>query len=320
MEAELDSNIVPISRYCHNLIPTGLTLKNSLAKIGSITVARWLLACLPLIAAGSVHAQSAESLVDLINDYRADPGSCDGRAADPVPPLARHAGLSRVRVPPGGYLDQALERAGYPGAHAKIIAISGLRDASSAMDAIWRTQCRTLLSTQFTAVGAARNGDTWQIVLARPAPPSRVAQLPDARDTANIILEAVNRARATDRNCGERHFTAAPALSLNRALGSAALAHSLDMARQGYFSHQGKDGREVADRAVQAGYRWRGIGENIAMGQETPDEVVAGWLASPGHCANIMNRWFTEMGAAYAISGGREKGRPYWTQVFGQPR
>jgi uncharacterized protein YkwD len=47
--------------------------------------------------------------------------------------------------------------------------------------------------------------------------------------------------------------------------------------------------------------------------------TVGGWLTSPGHCANIMNRDFTEMGAAYAINPGRERGRVYWTQVFGRP-
>jgi hypothetical protein len=72
----------------------------------------------------------------------------------------------------------------------------------------------------------------------------------------------------------------------------AALAHSLDMARQRYFSHQGKDGRQVGERALQAGYHWRRIGENIAVEQESADEAVAGWLSIPGHCANIMNRDF----------------------------
>jgi uncharacterized protein YkwD len=69
---------------------------------------------------------------------------------------------------------------------------------------------------------------------------------------------------------------------------------------------------------VQAGYRWSGIGENIASGQESVDQVMAGWLASPGHCANIMDRWFTEMGGAFAVAGG--PGRAYWTQVFGTPK
>ena len=174
------------------------------------------------------------------------------------------------------------------------------------------------MSTQFTEVAAGRNGDSWFIVLARPATP--VARLPDARQTGRLILDAVNKARAIDRYCGERPFTAVPALTWNQALGDAATAHSVDMARHGYFSHQGRDGREVADRAVQAGYRWRGIGENIAAGQQTPEAAVAGWLASPGHCANIMDRSFKNMGAAYAVSTGNDKLHVYWTQVFGSPR
>jgi uncharacterized protein YkwD len=288
-------------------------------KIASMPLARCLLVCLPLISA-SAHAQDRDSLVDLINDYRADPRSCDGWQADPVEALAQHRALGRVFVEPGGSLQQALGRAGYAGAHAKALYITGPRDAYAAMDAFQRAYCKILLSTEFTAVGAGRTGDTWQVVFARPAAPRPVARLPDARDASQILLEAVNRARATDRSCGSRHFAAAPALTLNRALGAAAQAHSTDMARQDYFSHQGKDGREVEQRAVQAGYRWRGIGENIALGQGTPEEAMAGWLASPGHCANIMNRWFTEMGAAFATGGGRDRSRIYWTQVFGQPR
>ncbi|PIL40984.1 CAP domain-containing protein [Massilia psychrophila] len=86
------------------------------------------------------------------------------------------------------------------------------------------------------------------------------------------------------------------------------------------FRPHGKDGREVAERAVRAGYRWRGIGENIAAGQASPEEAMAGWLASPGHCANIMDRSFTEMGGAYGTNVVGEQPRVYWTQVFGQPR
>jgi uncharacterized protein YkwD len=282
-----------------------------------------LLALAALAAALPAHAQDGGSLVDLINDYRADPGSCEGRRADPTAPLAQHPALNRLPMAPGAHLQQALERAGYPVAYAQAITISGPRDAYAAMDAIAGSQCGVLLSPQFSSIGVRRSGDNWLVVLARPAPPSSPspsARLPEARDTADFFLRAVNRARAIDRYCGERQFTAAPALKWSTALAEAARAHSQDMARQRYFSHTGKDGRQVADRAVRAGFRWRGIGENIAAGQASPEEAMAGWLASPGHCANIMDRSFTEMGAAYGTNAGGEQPHIYWTQVFGQPR
>ena len=75
----------------------------------------------------------------------------------------------------------------------------------------------------------------------------------------------------------------------------------------------------VRERATQAGYRWRTIGENIATGQGAPKQVVAGWLASPQHCSNIMQPAFTEMGAAYFVNRERDTAI-YWTQVFGTPR
>jgi uncharacterized protein YkwD len=295
-------------------------LKNTFTATGPITMMRWVLACATLCAAASAHAQDRAPMVDLINAYRAAPGTCEGRQAVPVAPLAPEPALARVQVASGAFLEQALERAGYPVARAEAIHVSGAANARSVMDAIEQKYCRTLLSTQFSAIGITRTGDQWLIVLAQPAPPSPVSRLPDLRDAGERILEAVNAVRATGTRCGEQRFAAVPALSWNDALGNAALAHSADMARQRYFSHIGKDGRAVADRALQAGYRWRRVGENIASGLDSAEEAVSGWLSSPGHCANIMNRDFTEMGAAYAISSSREVARIYWTQVFGTPR
>jgi uncharacterized protein YkwD len=65
------------------------------------------------------------------------------------------------------------------------------------------------------------------------------------------------------------------------------------------------------------GYTWRLVGENIASGQPTPEDAVAGWLDSPGHCVNLMDPRFTETGAAYAVSAHHIV---YWTQEFGLPR
>jgi uncharacterized protein YkwD len=59
-------------------------------------------------------------------------------------------------------------------------------------------------------------------------------------------------------------------------------------------------------------------GENIALGPQSADEVVDGWLASPGHCANIMDSRFRHIGVGLAT--GRGRGQIYWVQTFGAPR
>jgi uncharacterized protein YkwD len=273
-----------------------------------------------MLASPTVHAQQRDPLVALINAYRSAPGSCDGWRASPVSPLAPQPALSRIKVTPGAFLDQVLARAGYPVARAEAIAISGAADAREAMAIIEQRYCRTLLREDFSAIGASRNGDSWLVVLAQPAPPSPILLLGDTRDVGRSILREVNEARAAGKTCGDAQFGAVPALAWNSALGDAALSHSLDMASQHFFQHKGKDGRLVGDRASEAGYRWRRVGENIAAGQESGKYAVAGWLSSPGHCANIMNPAFTEMGAAYAVDTSRDTPRVYWTQVFGAPR
>ncbi|MCT4956219.1 CAP domain-containing protein, partial [Pseudomonas aeruginosa] len=72
------------------------------------------------------------------------------------------------------------------------------------------------------------------------------------------------------------------------------------------------------DRAELAGYSGGLIGENIAAGQDGVDKVVDGWLASPGHCANLMNPGYRELGAAYATDPKSDAGI-YWTAMFGSP-
>lgn len=279
-----------------------------------------LLLCAALGHAAPAWAQERDRLIELINDYRAAPQSCAGRRSRALPALASHPALASVHVASGRFLDQALEGAGYAVARAEAITISGPAEAREVMTEIGQRYCRTLLSKEFSAIGVNRSGASWQIVFAQPAAPPRVVQLPGQRDTALAILQAVNATRAAGALCGERRHPPVPPLSLNGALGDAAMVHSVDMAAQRYLSHQGKDGRAVSDRALQAGYLWRAVGENIAVGQESAEDVVTGWIDSPGHCANIMNAGFSDMGAAYAIHGAGRTARVYWTQVFGRLR
>lgn len=266
---------------------------------------------------GAAHAQTDSRLVSLINAYRAAPAACEGSRPAPAPALRANTTLSQIRIGAGTFPESALERAGYYATQSEIIHVGGPTDAAAVMAFIRQPYCRALLDARFTEIGTSRRGEEWTIVLARPM---TALALPSQEVTGRQILDAVNQARAKPRTCGTRSFRATTPLAWNGALAAAALDHSRDMAANRRFSHQGTDGSDVATRATRAGYRWRLIGENIASGQTSAQEAVAGWLDSPGHCANIMNPAFTEMGAGYAISQARMPGFAYWTQVFGVPR
>lgn len=288
--------------------------------------AAWAAGTTSLLLAPTAHAQpqqstaAADPLAPLINAYRANPGACNGQPAAPTEPLAPHPALAQLRIGAGTFLEPALEAAGYPVDSAQAVYVTGPDNARAAMDVLQQKYCAALLNPRFSAVGSQRDGATWTVVLARPAAPLPSATYPDWRDAGRLILAQVNAARAGARMCGDQAYPAVAPLRWNDALGNAALAHSRDMATRRYFSHRARDGSQVAQRATRAGYGWRRIGENIAFGQRTPEEAVAGWLDSPGHCANIMNGGFTEMGAAYGVTPERRTGIIYWTQAFGAPR
>lgn len=133
------------------------------------------------------------------------------------------------------------------------------------------------------------------------------------------ILEHVNNARSQARLCGEEKFEAAAPLTWNCKLEAAARAHTKDMAEKRYFSHTSPGGTGIRERVNSEDYDWIAVGENIAAGQPSASAVVRGWLSSPGHCSNIMNANFTEMGAAKVEEPG-SRYSPYWTQVLAKPR
>lgn len=112
----------------------------------------------------------------------------------------------------------------------------------------------------------------------------------------------------------ERTAAGCPEVQTDDRLQQAARGHSEDMATHNYFSHTSRDGRSPFDRMRDAGYP-NPAGENIAMGLRTPAQVMAGWMDSPGHRANIQNCSHRAIGVGLAYD---ERGRPYWTQVFGR--
>jgi uncharacterized protein YkwD len=129
------------------------------------------------------------------------------------------------------------------------------------------------------------------------------------------VLVLLNALRENTIDCGTTGvFPPAPSLAMEPHLRCAARLHSLDMHTRNFFDHVNPDGRTPSERVTQAGYSWSTTGENIAGGQSSPQVVMDGWTSSDGHCSNMMNASFEDIGIGYYPGG------PYgtsWTQNFG---
>lgn len=274
------------------------------------------LAC--LLLAATLHDAAAAGFHDTLDELRAGRLGCP--AAGGAPAFVPRPELERVarNLAYGGDLKSSMAQSGYRAFRSYAIHIEGSRlQAQAAALLAKHGYCRQLQDPALRDAGFYLHEDNLWVVLAAPFAPSPGITGPAA---GRRVLELVNQARAGPRNCGERPFAAAPAVRWNDTLAEASRRHAEDMAQHDYFSHTGRDRSNPAQRVERAGYRYRATGENIAGGaQMTPEDAVAGWIKSPGHCANLMNPAFTEMGVAYAINAKSEMGM-YWAQVFGTPR
>lgn len=133
----------------------------------------------------------------------------------------------------------------------------------------------------------------------------------DARRVRRELLDAVNRERAVHR--------VAP-VHASPILERAAQGHADDMLARGYYAHESPDHTMVLGRTREAGYVADVVGENIAKGQRSVEEVMAGWMESPEHRKNILNPMFTEAGFGIALGKMPDGDDVLWVQVFGRPR
>jgi uncharacterized protein YkwD len=137
--------------------------------------------------------------------------------------------------------------------------------------------------------------------------------------THQAMLSVINTARAETRMCGSTEYPGQPPLQWSGSLAEVARIHSMDMAREGYFSHTSLDGTSMGDRVFPY---WTGtrVGENIAASSiDRSDSYVVGlWLDSPGHCALIMNPDFTHagVGSGHNVENGYTY-HHFWTLDFG---
>ena len=217
----------------------------------------------------------------------------------------------------GETLQNAASRAGYRYVTSASVQITNVPDDRDVERIVVRQFCAQVTGRDLRDIGTYRRGsDVWVMVAAPFSPPSGA----DRGAISRRVLDLTNQARSQGRRCGAEVFPAAPPLVLAPpALERAAREHSQDMANHDYIDHTGRDGSTPADRVTRTGYKWRSIGENLASGIMTPEDVVRGWVGSPHHCENLMSARFTQMAVAYAVNPS-SSGGIYWTQVFGTPR
>ncbi|HIS20141.1 MAG TPA: hypothetical protein IAB43_04030 [Candidatus Spyradocola merdavium] len=122
------------------------------------------------------------------------------------------------------------------------------------------------------------------------------------QEAAEAVASLVNAARQ-DAGLSE--------LELDADLCAAAQARAQEIAQS--FSHTRPDGSSCFTILEELGISYRAAGENIAMGQRTPEEVMDGWMNSSGHRANILNGTFTSIGVGYYVDGA---GAAHWVQIF----
>jgi uncharacterized protein YkwD len=271
--------------------------------------------CLLVLLAGlSANPATRADTVSAVQLLRE--GGCGG-ILPPARPLHHSALLDRAAklwAGAGNSPAAAAKRSGYEAETTAGLHVNG--PDSSTVQLLRRSSCRTVTDQGLHDIGMYTHGsDTW-LVLATAYVVPAVSQAPLL---ATRALQLVNEARARGSRCGERSFGPAPPVKLSGTLAGVALGHAADMAQHNYFEHEDLAGHSPADRVRAVGYPEKLVGENIAYGPKTAEEVVQGWLDSPGHCENIMDPRFAEMGIAYAAGRASKRGL-YWVQLLADPR
>jgi uncharacterized protein YkwD len=251
-------------------------------------------------------------------------GGCGG-ILPPARPLRHITSLDRAaeQWANGRSLGSAAQLSGYESESTAGLHIKGPESAT--LQLIKKSDCRTVTNPAFRDVGLYQRGaESWLVLgsvyvapaSAKVAPASTPAQAPVQ---ATRALQLVNEVRARGARCGDRSFGPAPPVRLSQTLGGVAFGHADDMAKHNYFEHEDLTGRSPADRVRAVGYQEKLVGENIAYGPKSAEEVVQGWLDSPGHCENIMDPRFAEMGIAYAAGQASRRGL-FWVQLLVAPK
>ncbi|NNC04560.1 CAP domain-containing protein [Corallococcus exiguus] len=132
------------------------------------------------------------------------------------------------------------------------------------------------------------------------------------------LMTLINQRRAAGANCGGSVKLPVPPLATDNALTCAAHLHAKDMFTNVFLSHVGSTGSTPLKRITSAGFTPLSYaGEVIAAGYGTPEDVVAGWMASAEDCATLMSPTFTHANAGFGTVSGTTYG--FWAVALGRP-
>lgn len=238
-------------------------------------------------------AQSRAEIVAKDGPSPEDSAPKDSAAASK---LGYEAGfLSEVVVQADGDVEMVLAEAGGSAAYAEEVSREGVRDLG---------------------VGVARLDDIplYVFLFARSWPEffaDKTAELSDLARVRAALLDRINRERET---AGLRPVRENPLLD------ETALRHARDMLARSYYGHDSPEGTTALERSKAVGYRPRYVGENVARGQYSPEEVMDGWMASELHREHILGKLFSDVGCAVAIGKNANGYQVLWVQVFARSK
>lgn len=158
--------------------------------------------------------------------------------------------------------------------------------------------------------------------LAQGGPAAAVSTPPglpcSAADFPQQVLVKLNAYRSAGARCGlSGHYSGSAPLAWSEPLARAAALHSQDLAQRQLLDHRGSDGSSLTQRLDIQGYRWSVAAENVAAGQPDLTQVLAAWMGSPSHCANLLTPIHRDVGLACRRA---VDGQVYWTAVVAQPQ
>jgi uncharacterized YkwD family protein/spore coat assembly protein SafA len=137
--------------------------------------------------------------------------------------------------------------------------------------------------------------------------PNQKVRIPSIKSIKSVekqVIELTNQ---------ERQKAGLSPLQLDWQLSRVARYKSRDMRDTGYFAHRSPQYGSPFDMMKSFNVQYSSAGENIAVGQTSPEQVVREWMNSPGHRKNILNGTYTHIGVGYAKGGSYGT---YWTQMF----